>query len=44
MTLHALIAAWGAWGLWFIMTESQQMYAEATSKTVRSGASEAFDV
>lgn len=28
-----LILAWGAWGLWFIMKESQQMHAEATSET-----------
>ncbi len=28
-----LIMVWGAWGLWFIMRESQQMHAETASKT-----------
>ena len=28
-----LIAAWGAWGLWFIMRESRHMHADATSNT-----------
>ncbi len=38
-----LIAVWGAWGLWFIMKEAQQIHAEVTSKTVQSKASEASD-
>jgi hypothetical protein len=36
-------AFWGAWGLWLILRESQQIHAEATSKTERSATSEAPD-
>ena len=38
-----LIAAWGAWGLWFMVTEPQPAHAEATSETPRDAASEASD-
>ncbi len=41
--LCLLIVFWGAWGLWFIIRESQQMHAEATSKTARSATSVAPD-
>ncbi len=41
--VYLLIAFWGAWGLRLILRESQQIHAEAISKTERSTTSEAPD-
>jgi hypothetical protein len=38
-----LIAAWGAWGLYFVLRKSQQMHAETISKSAPSATSEESD-